>query len=60
VKPETLKRLKTELKTIPDLSLTQFFMAVLEEVRRRNHSEKPPKKHQGFWVTKDCAPSRGT
>jgi len=59
MKPETLKRLKVEIKTIPDDSLTQFFTVVLEEVRRRNHNKKHPPKHQGFWETADCKPIRG-
>ena len=59
MKPETLKRLTVELRTLNDLSLDQFFIAVLEELRRRNPKHKRLPNLKGFWETKDCDPIPG-
>jgi hypothetical protein len=59
MKPETLRTLQIELRTIPDSSLDEFFIAVLSEIRRRkpnrNRLQKP---HESPW-RKDCEPIRG-
>jgi len=59
MKPETLKRLRVELRTISNDSLDQFFIAVLEEIRTRNTKRKRLLKTNGFWQTKDCNPIPG-
>lgn len=56
---ETLKRLKTEIKTISDDSLAQFFAVVIEESNRRKSRPELPKGLNGLWVKKDCEPIRG-
>ena len=56
---KTLKRLNIEIKTLSDLSLDQFFIAVLDEFRRRNPKYKRlPRSPEGPWK-KDCEPIRG-
>jgi len=59
MKPETLKRLNIEIKTVSDFSLDQFFIAVLDEIRRRNPKyNRLPRSPEGPWK-KDCEPIRG-
>ena len=59
MKDTTLKTLKTELRTIDARSLDQFFIAVLEEIRRRNPKRRRPLKSPRRVELKDCEPIRG-
>ena len=59
MKPETLERLKIEIKTIPDKSLSQFFIVVLNEIQRRKTNIKKPQGQAKESRWKDCSPIRG-
>ena len=59
MKPETLERLKVEIKTIPDKSLCQFFIVLLNELQRRRQAHTHHNKHPAINDGKDCNPIRG-
>ena len=59
MKPETLQRLKVEIKTVSADSLTQFLRVILDEIQSRKRKRKQLQRSPESPWKKDCEPIRG-